>query len=345
MQIKKAFHPRKKVYNTNNFKKKDVQFKEKFVDRVKNLTKNVNINSNTNTSKNMNSKKNTVSTKNVNNTLTFTNNSNVKNKGKYLNLKNLTSSKKLTVTKKTKHVKFKTKLSLPRNTVNKNYFKNAQYERNNIDILSNSKVSNNVSNKNTILNKLTGLNKHTVLKNQVVSNFHDTVLNSQEDTPIKNERKIVTGKGLSVPVSEGEEVIKIKKENSVDSESDLEIDVEDIDDDLKNNAEIAKDNLKLSDNLCTEKDANGVSSGLKFNNETQIIPSLSLKTSSIKKLPDLSNLPENLVEELNCMEFPKFEITLPEDTITDLEKVVIFEFFEGGASKTPARYLKVKTSF
>lgn len=41
------------------------------------------------------------------------------------------------------------------------------------------------------------------------------------------------------------------------------------------------------------------------------------------------------------MEEPKNELTLDPNTISELEKVVHSDFFEGRAVKTPSRYLKV----
>lgn len=48
------------------------------------------------------------------------------------------------------------------------------------------------------------------------------------------------------------------------------------------------------------------------------------------------------MEQLKSLEEPKKEIILDPNSITELEKVMHSDYFEGRAAKTPSRYLKVK---
>lgn len=74
-------------------------------------------------------------------------------------------------------------------------------------------------------------------------------------------------------------------------------------------------------------------------------PSLEASTKNlpVKKRPDLSNLDKVLVDQLMDLNNPSCEVKLSNE-ITDLEKFIHFEFFEGRPTKTPERYLKVNLS-
>lgn len=56
---------------------------------------------------------------------------------------------------------------------------------------------------------------------------------------------------------------------------------------------------------------------------------------------NLLNISENTKNELTTLDVPKSELILDKNVITELEKVINNEFFEGRQTKTPIRYLKV----
>lgn len=57
---------------------------------------------------------------------------------------------------------------------------------------------------------------------------------------------------------------------------------------------------------------------------------------------DLSILDEPIVKALTNLNTPKFEVTVNPNFISEVEKVIHGEFFEGRPTKTPLRYLKVR---
>lgn len=63
--------------------------------------------------------------------------------------------------------------------------------------------------------------------------------------------------------------------------------------------------------------------------------------SQIETVNIIKNVDENLLKILNSLDVPTSECILKEDGISDLEKFVHSEFFEGRVAKTPSRYLKV----
>lgn len=60
-----------------------------------------------------------------------------------------------------------------------------------------------------------------------------------------------------------------------------------------------------------------------------------------KKMPDFTELSEDDINFLKSIDLPKTEYSVDQEKISDLEKFVHFEFFEGRPTKTPMRYLKV----
>lgn len=56
------------------------------------------------------------------------------------------------------------------------------------------------------------------------------------------------------------------------------------------------------------------------------------------------HMDDTVLNILTSLDVPTDECLLDTDTITDLEKCVHSEFFEGRPTKTPSRYLKVKTN-
>jgi hypothetical protein len=135
--------------------------------------------------------------------------------------------------------------------------------------------------------------------------------------------EITTGKGLAVPICEGEEIVKISKD---DSDSDVEIDVEDSD-------ELNADKAIIEDVRESPK-----SEMKKIENENC---DSAMNSKQQKIYIDLSTLDEPIAKELTSLEKPQAEVNISENYISELEKVVHSEFFEGRPTKTPLRYLKV----
>lgn len=65
------------------------------------------------------------------------------------------------------------------------------------------------------------------------------------------------------------------------------------------------------------------------------------RTDYEMKQLDVSTLDESTIKELMSLETPKSEVDVDENSITELEKVIHYEFFEGRPAKTPLRYMKV----
>lgn len=136
--------------------------------------------------------------------------------------------------------------------------------------------------------------------------------------------------------------VKIIKENNKDCDSEIEIDVEDTDEETSESAEIHPQNSIKStqqvitdvhyDNICTDEDKPTLKS------EREI-------TEKPSDTVDLSIFDESVTNELLCMSEPTSEVILDPCIITDLEKAIHREFFDGRPAKTPARYLKVNYVF
>lgn len=136
----------------------------------------------------------------------------------------------------------------------------------------------------------------------------------------------------------------MRKENSEgESESDLEIDVENINENGNSSNKMNDGN----DNLLHITEGNRFSSG---DNSQQCLLETEASEAKDKDLQmktskDLSELSEEVSKQLMSMEAPTSEFMLAQDTITDLERCINSEFFEGRPTKTPGRYLKVKLNF
>lgn len=123
----------------------------------------------------------------------------------------------------------------------------------------------------------------------------------------KTDKTPKSGETQPKPViSVGEEVVTIKREEEGES-SDVSIDVEEVDDGL------------------------AVNETKPLQNSVQEVP---------KTEPS-----EEIVKQLESMELPTAELVLDQNIITDLEKYVNSDFFDGRPAKTPERYLKVKPFF
>ncbi|KAL1494723.1 hypothetical protein ABEB36_010274 [Hypothenemus hampei] len=155
-------------------------------------------------------------------------------------------------------------------------------------------------------------NKQFKVKKDIVKK---NVFETNQHLDISSTRQITTGKGLMVPLCKGEEIVTIKKVEDDSSDIDIE---HDVDSDCKNVKKKHNDNhVDVKETTVTED----VASNLKCN---------------------MQKFNENVAKELNSLEEPSAELILDKNVITDLEKVVNFEFFEGRGAKTPERYMKIR---
>ncbi|XP_066258110.1 histone H2A deubiquitinase MYSM1-like isoform X1 [Euwallacea similis] len=135
------------------------------------------------------------------------------------------------------------------------------------------------------------------------------------------DQKQMTGKSLSVPISKGEEIVTIKHE---EDSSDASIDIEDID---EPKATTEKSNYDI-----IEKDSIVKPSKSKLEIEK---PTEGNSRNNIPISPEIA-------QQLNSLEEPKMEVVLDRIMVTELEKYINSDFFEGRAAKTPERYLKIR---
>lgn len=70
-------------------------------------------------------------------------------------------------------------------------------------------------------------------------------------------------------------------------------------------------------------------------------PQISNTKLNVRKRPDITSLNEELAKKLKSLDVPLKETVLDENVVSDMEKYLHFEFFEGRPTKTPDRYLKV----
>ncbi|GJQ75910.1 hypothetical protein Trydic_g17970 [Trypoxylus dichotomus] len=155
---------------------------------------------------------------------------------------------------------------------------------------------------------------------------------------VKVNYKNIPRNGLSVPVCNGEQVIKIKKEDDV-SDSEIEIDIVDSDSEIVESKNVDVD----KDEIIKKEEGSEVDSKIKI--EENIASSNEHKNPNNveqKKLLDLTELCDDDVNFLKSMDFPKCEYQIDTEKITDLEKFIHYEFFEGRPTKTPLRYLKIR---
>uniref|UniRef100_A0A6B2E907 Putative histone h2a deubiquitinase mysm1 isoform x1 n=1 Tax=Phlebotomus kandelakii TaxID=1109342 RepID=A0A6B2E907_9DIPT len=69
----------------------------------------------------------------------------------------------------------------------------------------------------------------------------------------------------------------------------------------------------------------------------------SIKSSEIDKSVGRPEVPEEIRDILDSVEIPQGEKKIPQTEITAVEKFIFAEFFEGRATKTPDRFLKIRT--
>lgn len=109
-----------------------------------------------------------------------------------------------------------------------------------------------------------------------------------------------------------------------ESESDIEIDVEN--DDFQPSASVQQQVVEELETPVKEE----VEDNVEIKEEDYMKPTLEYS--------------EAVTEQLFDTKPPQVEVVLSEFNVTDLEKAVFSEFFDGRATKTPSRYLKVYLS-
>lgn len=115
--------------------------------------------------------------------------------------------------------------------------------------------------------------------------------------------------------------VKIVKENlDSDLDEDIEIDI----DEIKSDVILKKETISEKSETTQNKD------NLEAKNTSNF------GTDDIIKKAD-----ENVIKFLTSTDIPTQELTLEETVITDIEKFIHSEFFEGRAVKTPGRYITV----
>lgn len=148
--------------------------------------------------------------------------------------------------------------------------------------------------------------------------------------------ELTTGKGLAVPVSAGEEIVKI--EHADDDSSDISIDIENVEEIGLTNKPNSPDNRGEFGNKIKSDKTEDCTSDKKFTNNSSTLSTI----TDADKCMDLSQVNEDIVQQLTSLEEPTSEVTLDVQNVTELEKLVHSEFFEGRTSKTPERYLKIR---
>ncbi|CAG9857500.1 unnamed protein product [Phyllotreta striolata] len=146
------------------------------------------------------------------------------------------------------------------------------------------------------------------------------IVNTESNINEIKRVEITTGRGLAVPICEGEEIVKIKNVTE-DSDTDVDIDVETSD----NEAPIP----------------------IKTNNDTissikEQKPIESCDDAPTDNLLDLSKMDEALLKELESLEAPECELKLDICKPSELEKVLNYEYFTNACRKTPERYMKIR---
>ncbi|KAG5888703.1 hypothetical protein JTB14_035768 [Gonioctena quinquepunctata] len=138
--------------------------------------------------------------------------------------------------------------------------------------------------------------------------------------------EITTGQGLSVPICEGEEIVKIKS-SAEDSDTDIEIDVE-LSDEETQASKIKVPKLENDSKKSEAKDQ-------------EVLVKSECTASETPNFHPVA-LNEKLQKALNSLEEPVCEVELDENTVSDLEKVINHDYFGEGMAKTPERYLKIR---
>ncbi|XP_077291197.1 uncharacterized protein LOC143914753 [Arctopsyche grandis] len=127
--------------------------------------------------------------------------------------------------------------------------------------------------------------------------------------------QIVTGSGQILPLSEGEQVIKIDKTSHTEVESDIEIDIDD---------DACFENQKKPQKISTD---------------ITLVDSSPIKTIE----NDTIDIPIHMKPVLESTPVPECEWKVSSDEISQIEKFLNPDFFKGSSTKTPERYLLIRS--
>ncbi|XP_050304868.1 histone H2A deubiquitinase MYSM1-like isoform X2 [Anthonomus grandis grandis] len=171
--------------------------------------------------------------------------------------------------------------------------------------------------------------KEPIFNKKKVSNLHKPGTELVEGVEIETESNVDATflpdidpkKTVVLPVCEGEEIVKI--EHAEDDSTDMSIDIEDID---YTSSDEPKATIKKPE----------------VSEESHEVPTNSSESTPEKELINRSQVSEEVAKQLDSMEVPSEEVVVNELEISDLEKYVHSEFFEGRPTKTPERYLKIR---
>lgn len=122
--------------------------------------------------------------------------------------------------------------------------------------------------------------------------------------------------------------VKLVKVEDDDLDVDVDVDLSDEDNSFEQNnvkSKEQREQLNKDDISSSQEDCK---SSLKKN---------VFSTTSV----DFLKLDEETLKLINSTEMPKYEMILAPHCISHLEKVINWDYFEGGISKSPPRYLKV----
>ncbi|KAK5644658.1 hypothetical protein RI129_005958 [Pyrocoelia pectoralis] len=137
----------------------------------------------------------------------------------------------------------------------------------------------------------------------------------------------------------GEEVVKISKESS---DEDIDLDVEN--DDQSENVPYKYIDAIIHSEM-DEFDKSSAMKDEKIDHSNDII-SVKVEDADMESSKDVHhtdlNVTEEIYKQLISMDVPTSEVTLNKDQVTDLEKYIHNEYFNGRCVKTPKRYLKIR---
>lgn len=138
------------------------------------------------------------------------------------------------------------------------------------------------------------------------------------------------------PVSTGEEIVKIQKEEC--SESDAEIDVDELEP-IKGTILMKENSEKISAILKEETVEQNYIKEVKIEEVITLDTASNNEDECLKR--QLESVDEHVFKFLTSCETPTSEYYLEDNIITEAEKFIHSEFFKGRPTKTPSRYLKV----
>lgn len=127
--------------------------------------------------------------------------------------------------------------------------------------------------------------------------------------------------------------IKIKKETDTESDEDIEIDIDEETSKIEIKPVTIKEEsqeIKIKEELSPKEETKKV---IQKDSENDVLN---------RRLKSVS---DTVLQQLTNKEIPFKECVLENDVISDLEKCIHAEFFEGRPTKTPSRYLKVSSYF